>query len=62
MTDWNEIKNGKPKDNGKYIVCTEKDAIFFTRFYKHGDGGHFGVSKNVKITHWMPLPCPPKRR
>jgi hypothetical protein len=59
MKMWNDVNITLPLEEGKYIVCTDKRTVFSTKFYKHGNGGHFGVSQRVKITHWMNLPNPP---
>lgn len=58
---WNNVKDGIPKEEGKYIVCTERGRVYCTRFYKGGGcEGIFKTDINTHITYWMPLPEPPK--
>ena len=47
-----------PKEDGKYIVCTAKNTVYCAKYYANGK--HFGTEMNTHITHWMPLPEPPK--
>lgn len=52
-----------PKESGKYLVCTRKGRVYQTKFYSYpeNEGGHFGQKdKGRSVTHWMPLPQPPK--
>ena len=58
---WISVEDELPKEEGKYIVCTERGSVYCTRFYK--GGGYEGIFKtdtNTHITYWMPLPEPPK--
>lgn len=65
MSDWISVKDRLPQVTGKYL-CAVKD--------KRGDlwtiasdwslemkswFGNYGEIKNI-VTHWMPLPEPPK--
>ena len=60
MTRWISVKENLPEVDGKYIVCTAKRSVYCTRFKAYGRGGSFQTDINTHITHWMPLPEPPK--
>lgn len=58
---WISVKDELPKEEGKYIVCTERGSVYCTRFYKGGGcEGIFKTDINTHVTHWMPLPEAPK--
>ena len=58
---WISVRDELPKEEGKYIVCTERGSVYCTRFYKGcGYEGIFKTDTNTHITYWMPLPEPPK--
>lgn len=58
---WISVEDELPKEEGKYIVCTERGSVYCTRFYKGGGcEGIFKTDINTHITYWMPLPKPPK--
>ena len=58
---WISVEDELPKEEGKYIVCTERGSVYCTRFYKCGGcEGIFKTDINTHITYWMPLPKPPK--
>lgn len=64
---WISVKDKLPEDGTDVIVCTEGGRVVTLRYY---DG--FNCTKNYKtgeickgnefkdVTHWMPLPEPPK--
>lgn len=57
---WISVEERLPEEAGKYIVCTRKKAVYCTAFrFFHGKG-YFATDSNTHITHWMPLPEPPK--
>ena len=61
--EWISVEERLPKQSGKYIVCTKKGNVYQTKFYSYPEnkGGHWGQKDNGRsITHWMPLPDPPK--
>ena len=45
-----------PEDDIRVLACTKHGKPFTA----HCEGGKWRVSHSVKITHWMPLPEPPK--
>lgn len=47
-----------PKDSDHVLVCTKHRKPFKARYYP--DRKRWDVSGSVVITHWMPLPEPPK--
>ena len=57
---WINVKDGLPKKSGKYIVCTVKGSVYCTSAVISGDEACFKCDINTHITHWMPLPKPPK--
>lgn len=58
---WISVMDELPEKEGKYIVCTEKGSVYCTRFNGvSGYEGIFACDTNTHITHWMPLPEPPK--
>lgn len=57
---WISVEERLPEDSGKYIVCTTKGSVYCTRFKAHSRGGNFQTDINTHITHWMPMPEPPK--
>ena len=56
---WISVEERLPEENGKYIVCTAKGSVYCTKF-SVGVRGSFHTDINTHITHWMPLPEPPK--
>lgn len=63
MSKWIETKKSTPDfDVDILFYCGEKDGIRKGRFYRHS---HRFISNGDKfyradVTHWMPLPEPPK--
>ena len=63
--EWVSVDDRMPEISGKYIVCTKNDKVYQTKFYSYTEnkGGHWGQKdKGRSITHWMPLPKPPKMK
>jgi hypothetical protein len=61
--EWVSVEDRKPSESGKYIVCSQKGSVYQTKYYLYPEnkGGHWGQKdKGKNITHWMPLPEPPK--
>ena len=59
--EWINVKDRLPTIKGFYIVCCnhreECPRLICLNFY---DNGKF--SEHKVVTHWMPLPCPPKKK
>jgi hypothetical protein len=54
---WIPLSERQPPTIGTYLICTDKFGIVLAHWY----GDRFGVGRASKrITHWMPLPKPPK--
>lgn len=54
---WVSVDERLPEEEGKYIVCTAKNAVYCAKY--HAKGKFFGTDMHTHITHWMPLPpCP----
>lgn len=62
---WISVDERTPSESGKYLVCTINGKVYQTKFYSYPEnkGGHWGQKdKGKTITHWMPLPQPPKEK
>lgn len=58
---WHSAKEAPP-EQGCYLVWTGKYCDI-ALYFKRNDWrtrNSFGVIQNVEVTHWMPLPEPPK--
>ena len=55
---WIPVTERLPKDDRQVLACTKKGKAF-SAHYDH-KWKSWSVSHTVKITHWMPLPEPPK--
>lgn len=74
ILNWISIKDKPPKESGTYIVYTHEGAsakgwvwcgntvvvadYTFGIWWWHKNGNDFDITNNV--THWMPLPEPPR--
>lgn len=64
--EWVRVEDRLPEEAGEYLVSvkyfTRMDAEIAT-YWKEDDMWVFEKQKicNYKITHWMPLPTPPKQ-
>ena len=56
---WISVEERLPEENGKYIVCTAKGSVYCTKF-SIDVCGIFHTDMYTHISHWMPLPEPPK--
>ena len=64
---WVSVDERLPECEGSYIVYTERGSIYASHFYteKRFASGYVREAQwsqrgTVKVTHWMPLPEPPK--
>jgi len=61
---WIRVNDRLPK-NGGYIMVTNNDSLPFIAMF-HEDTGNVTTNENEtyklqhQLTHWMPLPSPPK--
>lgn len=65
LSGWVSVDVELPSKDGKYLVCSNnnrwnKNNVYQARYYAgHGWGQK---DKGKGITHWMPLPTPPKMK
>ena len=60
MAEWIDVKEKLPRDDNHVLCCTEtknKAKNVIIGYYMDG-AWRCGMNRNV--THWMPLPEPPK--
>ena len=67
VQEWISVTERLPECEGSYIVYTERGSIYASHFYteKRFASGYvrealWSQRGTVKVTHWMPLPDPPK--
>lgn len=68
MNKWISVEDRLPAETGAYLCATLDKAegitdIFIHSFWviEHRDSiNKFGCKPYQKVTHWMPLPEPPK--
>ena len=61
MTDWISVKDRMPEKEGRYLVYapgTNNMGEIIMRIIPHRDNKY--IRDESTITHWMPLPAPPK--
>lgn len=59
---WISCKDRMPEDNDRVLILAKNESVYIA---KHRVFGHFVVSfeywlDDTEVTHWMPLPEPPK--
>ena len=63
---WTSVKDGLPKNNHPVLVYMPElfsniQVAFYDRYYGEDDDEWYeGWSTKMTMTHWMPLPEPPK--
>ena len=59
--DWISVKDRLPSEDGEYLTYNADD-IGSDNFYYCDDfaNGRWVTDLNGTISHWMPLPSPPK--
>ena len=67
VQEWISVDDRLPECEGSYIVYTERGSIYANHFYteKRFASGYVREAQwskrgTVNVTHWMPLPEPPK--
>ncbi len=61
QSEWISVKDRLPEKEGTYLTYTENEQIHIDCFCIYPNHGtKFFVGGNGKVTHWMPLPEPPK--
>ena len=59
-SDWISVEERLPKRTGKYLVFTYNRRLYIGDFIDHYCDGNPQFD-DYKVTHWMPLPEPPKK-
>lgn len=54
---WIPVTERLPSEKGTYLIFTDRGGILMAHWYGKSWGGGYAVQH---ITHWMPLPLPPK--
>lgn len=60
MNEWISVKDRLPESDGSYIAHSGKSGKVFTAHFWARDKIWSGRNLNLTITHWMPMPEPPK--
>ena len=58
VQEWVSVEDRLPEENTTVIVATD-DGIVFQCLYSY-DGWDLWDDNDVNITHWQPMPQPPK--
>ena len=59
VQEWISVKDGLPEDGETVTICTEKGFVYAGELI--GDTWFLdNDSWTANVTHWMPLPEPPK--
>lgn len=68
-SEWISVKDRLPDDKELYLICTESNFGKIDIAYYQSIGDKFSnyepfwqgrSSRSTRVTHWMPLPKPPK--
>lgn len=61
MVGWFKCSERTPQQQGEYIVNVYLDNGSETgQFFQHWDGEKWQKFDSSVVTHWMPIPEPPK--
>lgn len=60
VQEWISVKDKQPKKEGSYLVYSSKSKTVFTAHYRPQFDRWANRANGQFITHWMPLPQPPK--
>ena len=56
--EWISVYDGMPEQDGKYLVYTDRGRVHTMYYYRTNAFGF----EHWSVTHWMPLPEPPKMK
>lgn len=59
--EWISVEERLPEKDGSYLVHSGKSNTVYAAHFGKRDGRWSGKSKNLFITHWMPMPELPER-
>ena len=68
---WISVEDRLPEEDGSYLVSTERGTVYANHFYaakqftsiyigEYMREAEWSQRGKTKVTHWMPLPQPPK--
>jgi hypothetical protein len=69
MSEWISVDDRLPCENAMYIICFDNKVVCEASFYRCPEYYNFNwqcpvtfdnIGYEECITHWMPLPEPPK--
>ena len=60
--EWISVEERLPETEGKYLVCTANGNIGVGNFIDYYGTGKRLCFDTWAVTHWMPLPEPPKMK
>ena len=60
MSEWISVEDMLPEYNRKVLVLLETGEIWIDEYIDRGYAEYFAVWHGL-VTHWMPLPEPPKQ-
>lgn len=65
--EWISVTDRLPDDYGLYLIvcggkvqCAYREGFLFSEIWNDDLTGGFSIIPDSKVTHWMPLPEPPK--
>lgn len=65
--EWISTSERMPEYEGLYLIyaynkvmCAYRQVFFFSEVWNNDLTGGFSIIKDEDVTHWMPLPEPPK--
>ena len=56
---WISVKDRLPENDSEVLTCSILGAYYICQYHSQA-GFDVTVFNGTKITHWMPLPTPPK--
>lgn len=62
QSEWISVDERLPESEGKYLVCTSNGNIGVGNFINYYGTGKHLCFDTWAVTHWMPLPEPPKMK
>lgn len=67
VQEWIPVTERLPESEGTYLVYTKRGSVYASHFYEkkvfrddYVREQQWSQRGKVKVTHWMPLPEPPK--
>lgn len=65
QSEWISVEERLPKHLEKVLVCDTEQKMVTAMYIDYGNGnGDWGTAVRLtnKVTHWMPIPEPPKMK